>query len=259
MSFDSAAFQAKRRGVFGADLRWHASLASTQDAAAEAVKAGAEEGCTVLAEDQSAGRGRWGRAWNAEPGQSLLFTVVLDELSGAGEAGALPLVLGVGAARALSVLGLPQVQLKWPNDLWVGGLKIGGILVEAREGKWLAGLGLNVLQAETDFGAELAGQAISLRGAGVTASREEVLADLLAAWQFAVDGWRREGGEDWGPTWAEHDALKGRRVRAELQGQPLEGTADGVEEDGRLRLRLDDGRLKHLSSGDVNLLRPTSH
>lgn len=259
MSFDSAAFQAKRRSAYGADLRWHASLASTQDAAAEAVRAGAQEGCTVLAEDQTAGRGRWGRAWNAHPGQSLLLSVVLDELSGAGEAGALPLVLGVGAARALTVLGLPQVQLKWPNDLWVHGKKLGGILVEAREGKWLAGLGLNVAQTEADFGPELAAQAISLHGAGVTVAREELLADLLAAWQFAIDGWRREGAEDWAPTWAEHDALKGRRVRGEAEGQPVEGTADGVEDDGRLRLKLDDGRLKKLSSGDVNLIRPTSH
>jgi BirA family biotin operon repressor/biotin-[acetyl-CoA-carboxylase] ligase len=257
MSFDPAAFQSLRRSAFGAELRCFERLGSTQDAALQAVTEGAEEGCCVLAEAQDAGRGRWGRQWSAAPGQSLLFTVVLDELSGAGEPGSLPLVLGVGTARALRVLGLEEIQLKWPNDLLWRGKKLGGFLIEAREGKWLAGLGLNLTQSAEDFGPELAATAVSLREAGIKTTREEILADLLAAWQYALDGWRREGSEDWAFDWQQHDALRGKTVRAELDGLPVEGRADGVEEDGRLRLVLPDGRLKRLASGDVTLLRPT--
>lgn len=247
--FDAGRFQAQRRGAFGADLRLHDALGSTQDQARQALSQGALEGCVVLAEAQKAGRGRWGRQWVAAPGQGLLCTLVLRVETGAGTPGGLPLLLGVEAALALRELGLAEAALKWPNDLWWRGRKLGGLLVEAVDGHWLAGLGLNLEPAVDVEGAA------SLAEAGLDLGREAVLAAVLGRWEEGLGRWRAEGDRAWRAGFAALDALRGRPVRARAGGLEWSGLAEGVAPDGALLLRTAEG-LRSLASADVEFLRP---
>jgi BirA family biotin operon repressor/biotin-[acetyl-CoA-carboxylase] ligase len=253
--FNSGAFQAARQGAFGADLRWLASTPSTQDAARAALGAGAAHGCVVLAEEQGAGRGRWGRSWQAPAGAGLLFTVVLG-LGEAASPATLPVVLGLATAQAMRGLGLKDALVKWPNDLWWWERKLGGLLVEQASGFMLAGCGLNITQSETDWPDGLRGQAISLRQAGVQASREAVLAAVLGSWERALAAWMRGGLEAFRTDLDAYDALLGRDCRVSLGRETLHGRVLGVATDGSLRLALADGTERRLQAAQAMDLRP---
>lgn len=255
-AFQPARFQALRQGAYGQDLRCFDALASTQDAADEALRGGASEGTVVLAEAQSAGRGRWGKAWQSPPGQSLLLTVILKADAGVSAPGSLPLLLGLATAQGLAGLGAAGLGLKWPNDLWWRRRKLGGLLVEARHGHWLAGLGLNVRQTPEDFPPELREEAASLRQCGVVADREALLAALLSAWQTSIEAWRADGPSAWLDAWNGLDALKGLACRAQSPDGLLTGQVLGAEAGGGLRWRNDDGSTRVLQSAELSLLRP---
>jgi BirA family transcriptional regulator, biotin operon repressor / biotin---[acetyl-CoA-carboxylase] ligase len=247
-----------------------ATLPSTMARAAELAAAGAGEGTTVVADEQSAGRGRLGRGWLAAPGTSLLVTVVLRPSLPPARAWLVSAAAGVALADAARALlagrsdqrAAPPVGLKWPNDLEVGGRKVAGMLAEARSDggrlAWvLLGLGVNVGQAPDDFPPELAGRATSLSlaaGAGV----DRVA--FLAAWaeRFAA-GYRALVAGAAGPTLAAYQArlgTLGRQVRAELVGgEGVTGVAVGLGASGGLRIRTPAGGEVEVASGDVEHLR----
>jgi BirA family biotin operon repressor/biotin-[acetyl-CoA-carboxylase] ligase len=253
--FNVGAFQSARRGAFGTDLRWHAILDSTQDGAREALASGAVQGCVVLAEEQRAGRGRWGRSWRAEAGSGLLFTVVLAPGPSVAPA-SLPVALGIASVQALRALGLSDVSLKWPNDLWWRERKLGGLLVEQAGSFLLAGCGLNITQSETDWPDGLRGQAVSLRQAGLKASREAVLAALLGTWESVLPVWSKGGLEAFRAELDAYDALLGRDCRVGLGRDTLQGRVLGVASDGSLRLGLPDGQERRLQAAQAMELRP---
>jgi BirA family biotin operon repressor/biotin-[acetyl-CoA-carboxylase] ligase len=244
-----------------------AALPSTMARAAELAEAGAPEGATVVADAQSAGRGRLGRAWVAVPGTSLLVTVVLRPSLPPARAWLVTAAAGVALADATKVLlaggvGSVSVDLKWPNDLEVGGRKAAGMLAEARgDGRrldWvLLGLGVNVGQGPDDFPPELAGRATSLSlAAGAAVDRVA----LLAGWagRFAT-GYRALAAGAAGPTLAAYQArlgTLGRQVRADvLGGDPVTGFAVGLGANGGLVIRTPAGGEVEVASGDVEHLR----
>lgn len=248
-SFDAAVFQSVRRGAWGGRLCVRERVSSTQD---EARRLG--EGDVVVAEQQSAGRGRWGRRWESSAGASLLFSVRLGSGFGA-PAGGLPLVLGAASVTALRSLGLDGVGLKWPNDLYWGGRKLGGLLLEGDGDAWIAGCGLNVLQEPADFPPELRGAAVSLRQAGLEIGREALLAALLFAWESWTARWRRDG---FAALRDEVEALlvwKGSPCRLQAGGHSLQGVLLGLADDGTLRLAV-DGVERRLHSAEILGLRP---
>ncbi len=253
--FDAGAFHRVRRGPLGADLRWHASLASTQDAAREAAASGAGAGCVVLAGEQSAGRGRWGRSWISPPGAGLLFSALV-EAPPPGRDSELPVLLGLATVLALRGLGLPGAGLKWPNDVVWRGRKLGGLLVEAAGALRVAGCGLNLLQGEADWPDGLRGQAASLRQAGLTAPREAVLAAVLGAWETALEGWRRGGLGAFEAPLRECDALVGRECGLASGRETLRGRVLGIAADGSLRLAVPDGREVLVRAAAAMELRP---
>ena len=255
LAFDAAAFHAARRGAWGGDLALHASLGSTQDAALTRAQAGAGQGSVVLAESQSAGRGRWGKAWEGRPGLSLLFTVLLGPW-GSATAGTLPLALGLASVQALRGLGLAAAQCKWPNDLWWHDRKLGGLLLE-RRGDWLlAGCGLNVGQGPDDWPPGLLPGAVSLVMAGLAAPRETVLAALLEAWERMLERWRVGGLASLSDEWAQVDALAGRDCRLRQGERVFQARVLGLAQDGALRVRLPDGSEADLASAEVEQVRP---
>jgi BirA family transcriptional regulator, biotin operon repressor / biotin---[acetyl-CoA-carboxylase] ligase len=255
--FDPLAFQALRKGSWGADLAWQEALSSTQDILRERVRQGPVSVGTVLgAESQSAGRGRWGRGWEGQPGQSLLFTVVLPGTDLRGSLTQAPLVLGLGLHQALGGLGLRNLGLRWPNDLTVGGKKIAGLLLEQEGPQLLLGLGLNVGQDPEGFSPELQGRASSLKLCGCKELRREpLLALVLAGLEKAWLRWQSEGFEPLRMEW--EAAAEGKEGLLEVlptAGPAWRGTWAGLHESGALQLKPASGGIRLLISGEVQRL-----
>jgi BirA family biotin operon repressor/biotin-[acetyl-CoA-carboxylase] ligase len=250
--------------AFFAPVEVLASVPTTMARAAELAAAGAPEGATVVADQQTEGRGRLGRAWLAPPGTSLLLSVVLRPALPREAAWLVVAAAGVALADAVDAVAPSplQARLKWPNDLELGGRKAAGLLAEAhldggRLGSVLLGMGVNVTQGVEDLPPEVAGRATSVAlAAGATVDR----AGLLGAWgeRFAV-GYRRLAGGAPGPLLAayrERLATIGRRVRAERVGaEPVVGTAVDLTEVGGLVVRTDAGARVAVLAGDVQHLR----
>jgi BirA family biotin operon repressor/biotin-[acetyl-CoA-carboxylase] ligase len=208
-----------------ADVRWFTEVDSTNRVAADLVRAGAGDGLVVGADHQTAGRGRRGRTWESQPGSSLLASVVLRPVPSL-----VTLAAGVAAAEACEAVAGVSVDLKWPNDVLLGGAKVGGMLCELVGDAAVVGLGLNLGWAPPGA---------ACLGGGV--DRHE----LLAAWLAALDA-----PQDWLASYRDRCSTIGRRVRVELPGSTLEGVAEGVDSDGRLVV---DGRP--VLAGDVVHLR----
>jgi len=212
---------------------------STNERARELAAAGAPHGTLVTADEQQAGRGRQGRAWSAPARSAVLMSVVLRELSET-----LPLAAAVAVCEALPV----ESQIKWPNDVWIDGRKVAGILVEARpqEGWAVLGIGLNVSTEE--FPAPLDETATSLALAGSPISVDDALAGLIAS--LAV--WLPRPPAEVLAAWRPRDALMGQSVRWENGSK--EGTAAGIDASGALVVDTADGQVT-LDAGEVHLER----
>jgi BirA family transcriptional regulator, biotin operon repressor / biotin---[acetyl-CoA-carboxylase] ligase len=208
---------------------------STNERAKELALGGALHGTLVTADEQSAGRGRQGRAWTAPPRSALLMSLVTRRL-----APTLPLAAAVAICDALPT----RCEIKWPNDIWLERRKLAGILVEGRpqDGWAVLGIGLNV--TTESFPPELAEIATSLRIAGVELDAETVLAAVLGS----LDEWLEAPAEDVLAAWSERDALRGQRVRWAAG----EGVAAGIDASGALVVETDDGRVA-LDAGEVHL------
>jgi BirA family biotin operon repressor/biotin-[acetyl-CoA-carboxylase] ligase len=213
----------------------HRSTDSTNERARELAAGGAPHGTLVTADHQTAGRGRQGRAWIAAPGSALLMSVVLRRGNEA-----LPLAAAVAVCEALPMRAL----VKWPNDIWIGGRKVAGILVEGRplEGWAVLGVGVNV--SASGLPPELQDVATSLRREGLNSSNEEVLGRLLAS----LDRWLARPAPEVLAAWRTRDALRGETVR----WTGGSGQAAGVDDSGALLVDTASGRVA-LDAGEVHL------
>jgi BirA family biotin operon repressor/biotin-[acetyl-CoA-carboxylase] ligase len=240
--------------------RYHllASCRSTNDEAAALARSGPEdEGLLVVADTQSAGRGRLGRAWHSPPGENLYFSLVLRPQLPAWTVPPLTLLVGAVAAEVLEALGA-EPRLKWPNDLLLptpGGLrKAAGILTEMaterdRVRHVIVGVGLNV-NGES-FPPELADRATSLRLAlGRPVDRGALLAAFLAAFEPAYDGFRARGPAEATARWRPRADLP-RACRFERGGVTIAGEAIDVDEEGALLVRDAAGEIHRVLSGEV--------
>jgi BirA family biotin operon repressor/biotin-[acetyl-CoA-carboxylase] ligase len=216
----------------------------------------------VFAELQRAGRGRRGRSWVAPFGSGLTFSIAWTFAETPADLPALGLAIGVAVAEALRSLGLPDVQLKWPNDVVWRGRKLGGLLLQLRAeaggaASVVAGLGLNVdlPQASRTALASAGGlEAADLREAfGAAIPSRNALAGVLAgAILTCLEEFEHRGFAEFSRRWAPLDALAGERVRV-VQGENfVDGVARGADADGALLLDT-DGRTERFYSGDVSL------
>ncbi len=227
-----------RPGGLWRDIRVVSETGSTNaDLLAEA-QAGAAEGLVLVAETQTAGRGRLGRSWSSPPRAALAFSVLLRPVAVAPPARAwLPLLTGIAVAAALRDEAAVTATLKWPNDVLVDDRKIAGILAEAHGDAIVAGVGLNV----TLTGAELpvpTATSLLLQNAACL-DRERLLAAILTELASRYTAWT--AGPDPAALRAEYlrwCVTVGRQVRVELPGgAALAGTATDVDETGRLAVR----------------------
>jgi BirA family transcriptional regulator, biotin operon repressor / biotin---[acetyl-CoA-carboxylase] ligase len=226
----------------------HRVLDSTNKRAKELAREGAPHGTVVTADEQTAGRGRQGRAWVAPAGAALLMSLVVRHQ---GELQALlPLTAAVAICEAVEGLNVEPCSIKWPNDIWVNRRKLAGILIEARrhEGVAVIGVGLNVSTTREEFPEELRQSATSLaieRAAGEV-SRDAVLAALLGA----LEHWLVAEPDAVLAKWRARDALHGNTV--EWAGG--EGVAAGIDETGALLVDTPTGQVA-LDAGEVHLGR----
>ncbi|MBZ0300888.1 MAG: biotin--[acetyl-CoA-carboxylase] ligase [Anaerolineae bacterium] len=227
-------------------MRFYETAGSTNDLARDWLRAGGPEGAVVIADEQVAGRGRRGHGWHTPPGAALALSVILrpavDHLPRLSLLGALAI------AELCEQLGAPEVGIKWPNDVQIGGLKVSGVLPEAEwDGSRLLGVVLGMgLNVRVDFrGSELEGRAISLEDAlGRRLDRTHLVGDLLER----VDDWYAcLGSTLFYDAWKTRLATIGHPVRI---GE-LEGVAESVDEEGVLWVRDGAGRLHRVLAGDM--------
>jgi len=244
MPFDLASVRA---ALPDRDIQWHDSLPTTMTAAAGLAAAGAPSGTVVGADEQTAGQGRFGRLWHSQPETGLYFSLILRF-----ENPLVTLALGLAVREAiLDTTGI-VTDLRWPNDMLVADRKCAGILTQMESGAIVAGIGINVNQAELP--PDIAGIATSLRlASGRSHSREQLLIRLLPA----IDEWcgvlAREGRVPILRVFSESSSyVAGRRVTVEIsEGETLTGTTAGLTSDGFLKLRDDRGKEHTIIAGGV--------
>jgi BirA family biotin operon repressor/biotin-[acetyl-CoA-carboxylase] ligase len=201
------------------------------------------EGALVVADHQTAGRGRLGRRWEAPPGKAILCSLLLKPPADR-DARQLSLVAGVGIADALEeTIGL-AVQLKWPNDVMLRRHKVAGCLAEARDGAVVLGIGINVNQTRDEL-PPLAGSLLTLTGREW--GREHVIASALEHLGRRYDDWRAGGLDAVYDGLGARDFLRGRRVSVD----GTSGIAAMIDRSGRLEIEVAPGRLVTVESGEV--------
>ncbi len=243
-----------RRALQPRPFRFQPQTRSTQDDARDWALADppAPHGAVVIAEEQTAGRGRQGRQWLAARGSSLLFSVILRPRAPEH----LPqymMVGGLAVYDALAPLLGERVALKWPNDVLAAGRKVCGVLAE---GLWLGdtlaavilGIGINV---RTDFGGPSDATSVE-EACGCAMERAALLRDVLAH----VDAWSAQvGAEALLAAWRARLGTLGRRVTVYPRdgSPPFEGVAEAVEADGALIVRLPSGERQPIRAADVGV------
>jgi BirA family biotin operon repressor/biotin-[acetyl-CoA-carboxylase] ligase len=238
---------ARDLGRDGFEIRVVDATASTNDDLAAAARAGAPEGTVLVAESQTAGRGRQGRAWVSPPRSGLTYSVLLRPPA---PSGWLPLLTGVALAATLREHAGIEAVLKWPNDVLLPPEehKVAGILAEVADGAVVIGIGLNISLREEELPDE---RATSLAIAGATSlDRETLLKAHLRALSRGYAAWRQDPMSA-APLYRALCSTLGRRVSVQLPGgEHVEGTATDIDDEGRLIV---DGRV--FAAGDVIHLR----
>jgi BirA family transcriptional regulator, biotin operon repressor / biotin---[acetyl-CoA-carboxylase] ligase len=226
------------------------TLGSTMTEAARLVVLGAPHGTVVLADEQTAGLGRLGRSWHSQAAAGIYSTTLL-RLSLSPESVPLAaLMLGLATADAISRSTNLICDLRWPNDVLIDDQKVAGILAQLVEGYILAGIGININQASFPDGLRTPATSLLMKSGGREHSREDILIHLLAALDSYCSLLIEEGprGILRSFTAASSYALH-RRVTIEESG--IEGLTAGLDENGFLLLRLDNGRLERITSGGI--------
>ncbi|HEY8155359.1 MAG TPA: biotin--[acetyl-CoA-carboxylase] ligase [Myxococcota bacterium] len=246
------------------DLRWLETTDSTNRVALDLARAGAAHGTTVVAEAQTAGRGRLGRAFFSPPRRNLYGSSVLRPRLLTAEAPPWILASAVAVAEAIeqTVGDSGAVEIKWPNDVLLGGLKTSGILMElsaeaSRVVFLVLGIGVNLNVDRRDFPEEFRATATSLAShCGRKIDRIAFAQRLYNALERALDTCAERGFEALRPRFEARFRMRGRPLTVlELDGARQSGVAEGVAADGALLLRRDDGSLVRVVAGDVTIAK----
>ena len=241
----------------GRRIVYLSSTGSTMDVARREAEEGAEEGTVVVAEEQTAGRGRFGRTWVSPTGKNIYTTLILRP--DARGLRLLSVIAPLAVCQAAEHLATISAQIKWPNDVIVNGRKLSGILIENEFSGSMAryalvGIGVNV-NFDVEESAEIAMLATSLkREAGREISREGLLAALLNHFEELYRGASR--ASDVLSAWKSRLETLGRTVTVTFRGQSHVGVAEDVDERGNLLLRQPDGSLMTIEAGEVTLRAP---
>jgi BirA family biotin operon repressor/biotin-[acetyl-CoA-carboxylase] ligase len=236
----------------GKNIVYFPRLPSTMDAARDEARHGAAAGTVVIAGEQTGGRGRLQRAWFTPPG-NVAFSIVL--YPGLADLPYLIMVASLAVARAIENLAGLKTQIKWPNDVFINGKKVSGILVESdvRAGKVafaVVGIGINVRLRPADID-DIAATATSLENEGVGASPFELARSVLE--EFERLYLNLPDGTKIFTAWRERLVTLGKKVAARSWQSVIDGIAEDVDTSGALLIRRVDGTLERVVAGDVTL------
>ncbi len=261
MAHDMSAFDVTRfqslltTERFGRNLIFEPSVGSTMDVAREAAAAGAPEGAVAAADEQTAGRGRLGRTWVTPPAVNLASTIVVRPPHSVLRDVAMIAPLAV--CHAVQDIAAIRPDIKWPNDVMIGGKKVAGVLIEVPEPAAgaepvvLVGCGINVNFDPRQYD-EIRDIATSVRvECGHDVDREALLAAYLAHFERHYDGAR--AGESMRDRWRERLVTLGQSVHASWPGGEVDGVAEDVDEGGALIVRTPSGAKVIVEAGDVTL------
>ncbi len=240
-----------RRSLPQRAIHFYATLASTMAEGARLAQAGCVAGTAVVAGEQTAGQGRYGRSWHSEKDAGLYVSIVLRPVLPADALPALTLALGLATAEAIARVAGQGCDLRWPNDVMLGGAKVAGILVQLQDSYFVAGIGINVNHSA--FPPEIAAEATSLRLAThKEQSREQLLIALLPAVDSFVTMLAEGGRQVILDAFSRRSSYaRDKRVRVDQGARNLLGTTAGLDESGFLRVRGDDGSENVILSGGV--------
>lgn len=235
-------------------------IGSTNETALDLARRDAPEGTVVCAETQTRGRGRLGRVWLGVPGKSLAFSVILRPGIRTDEFAVLTLAAAAAVAEALENSGF-RCEIRWPNDILIGGRKVCGILTEMqaeqdRMGFAVVGIGLNVHQRPADFPESFRSQATSLRcHRDGPLSRARLLQEILWSLEHLYEWVKKREMHRVLDAWRARSAVLGRQVKVTQEGRTFFGEALHVDEKGGLWVRNDLGMVERLTAGEIRYLR----
>lgn len=250
------ALAGERPGLFSRRVLWYAEVGSTNDVAARLAERGEPEGTVVIADAQSGGRGRHGRAWASPPDAGLYMSLILRPAPHA--VGLLTIAAGVALAEGIERATGLQPQLKWPNDVYIGARKLAGILAEAGAssgGVQHVVLGCGINRAPAAYPADVAARATSIESElGRPVDRGLLLAECLAALHARYRELQARQGAAILACWR-HRAISifGRRVEWDVAGATRVGIAEDIDDTGALLVR-DGAARNRVISGEVRWL-----
>jgi BirA family biotin operon repressor/biotin-[acetyl-CoA-carboxylase] ligase len=253
---DALALAGERVGIFSRRILWYAEVGSTNDVAALLADRGEPEGAVIVADAQSAGRGRHGRSWASPPNAGLYVSLVVRPSSRV--MGLLTIAAGVAIADGIQAATGLTPRLKWPNDVCVEGRKLAGILAEAgtssHGGQYVVlGYGINLMPAA--YPPDVAARATSLETElGRPVDRGLVFAECLAAMHARYQDLRSNANRTVIAQWRERAGTTfGRRVEWDAAGVTRQGIAEDIDETGALLVR-DGTERARVISGEVRWL-----
>lgn len=250
-----------RRGlktqVLGQKIYTFETIDSTNNCAKTVANVDAPEGVIVIAEEQTAGRGRLGRTWQANAGENLTFSVLLRPKAASEAMNLLPLFAAVATAEAIASVTNLNVECKWPNDLLIGKKKVGGILIEGsvKSGTLeyvVLGFGINVNQVQ--FSADLKEKATSLKlESNQEIDRAKLFKEIVRTLEEKYKTTVKTGFQSVIPSWLEHSRIINQPIALSQQGNVIMGIVSGLSKDGGLVLQT-NGSKQTFYAGDVTVL-----
>lgn len=246
---------------FGLKMHVFDSVESTQMIAQEMARNGAPNGTVIIAEEQTAGKGRMARPWESTKGKGIWMTVIIRPDVPPHMASQFTLVAAVAVTHAVkSICSRVIPEIKWPNDLLVNGKKCTGILTEMqaepdRVQALLIGIGINANHERTDFSDELQSIATSLAmEEQQTINRAALIAKILYYLEQYTDLYVQQGFEPIKELWENASCTIGQRVEVTTLRETFEGIAIGINKDGVLQVELSTGEIRAIYSGDIKII-----
>ncbi len=241
----------------GLQIKILEETSSTNTSAAELARKGCSEATVVMAEKQTEGKGRLDRKWETPPYKNISLSVVLRPLLPPKKVPQFNLVAGLAAYRTFAQLAPSQLRLKWPNDLWIGSKKVGGILTEMEvknDGQVdyvIVGVGLNINADRNDFSSEIQNIATSLKlETEEEHSRSKIAGLFLREFFSLYKRYQQEGFAPFQYEWENAAQMKGKKVKVEEGSRSFEGICSGINADGYLLVE-SNGKTETVVAGDV--------
>ena len=250
----------KIHGIIGREIHFFETVSSTNTIALELAEK-APEGTVFLADSQDKGRGRLGRIWISPSGVNIYMSIILRPQIRPKDSSLITIMSAVACATALRNVTGVKVTTKWPNDLMIDNKKVGGILTELKTQQQkitsaIVGIGINVNIDVREFPEDMKQRATSLKNeSGVSYSRESIVAEILNEmdrWYKTMTTLEKEAIVQ---AWKNLTSTLGRKVVVITPHETLTGTAESIDNDGMLIVRLPSGQSKRINSGDLKILQ----